>query len=227
MSSSKTKKVRYERGTKQGDSRGSRDSGFGSASDRASLGTGVDDSTTSYHHQRHNIDALQEALDAAYDTIKQLELANQKLNESLSESNKENRQLKREKGTLLDRVEELLVDLKEERKVNERLRRETSPRSATRTTPPPRVELPRTRSDAPLVPQNPPNPFAPLHTRLPPPVNYAPVTLPYVPTTKTYASGPLYSPISPVSTTRSHYSGSTTSSRPKSKDDGKYHLTPL
>lgn len=67
--SSKTKKVHYERGTKTGSHRSSRDSGLGSASDRASLGTGVDDVTDSYQDlQRHDVDALQEALDAAYDT---------------------------------------------------------------------------------------------------------------------------------------------------------------
>lgn len=238
--SSKTKKVHYERGTKGGSHRSSRDSGFGSASDRASLGTGVDDTTSSYQqiHQRHDVDALQEALDAAYDTIKQLESAKEKLSSSLAESNRENRQLKKEKGSLLDRVEELLIDLKEERKANERLRRETSPRSATRTTPP-RVEAPRPRSDGssgarrasvvydlpPLAPQPPPNPFAPLNTRLPPPVTYSQSpTLIYAPTTKPYTAGPVYAPASPGST-RSHYSSSTTSS--KSKDDGRYHLTPL
>ncbi|KUJ22932.1 uncharacterized protein LY89DRAFT_727721 [Mollisia scopiformis] len=237
-----SKRVHYERGTKGGShsQRSSRDSGIGSASDRASLGTGVDDTAFSYQetqNQRRNIDALQEALDAAYATIKQLESSNKKLSDSLADSNKENRQLKKEKGGLLDKVEELLVDLKEERKANDRLRRETSPRSGTRTTPP-RVEAPRHRSDTsssgrrasvvydmpPLAPQPPPNPFAPLNTRLPPVTFTQSPSVTYAPTTMSYTA-PVYAPISPPSV-RSHYSSSSSSSS-HTKNDGKYHLQPL
>lgn len=235
-----SKRVHYERGTKGGShsQRSSRDSGIGSASDRASLGTGVDDTVFSYQtNQRHDVDALREALDAAYATIKQLQSSNKTLSDSLAESNKENRQLRKEKGGLLDKVEELLVDLKEGRKDNDRLRRETSPRSATRTTPP-RVEAPRHRSSTsssgrrastvydmpPVAPQPPPNPFLPIHSV--PPVTYTqPPAVTYAPTTISYPPGPVYARSSPPST-RSHYSTSSSSSS-HTKNDGKYHLQPL
>ncbi|KAE8440446.1 hypothetical protein EG329_007602 [Mollisiaceae sp. DMI_Dod_QoI] len=223
----RTKRVHYERGTKGS----SRDSGIGSS--RASVGTLPDDTPFSYQQiqdQRHDIVALQEALDAAYATIKKLEAGNKKLSDSLADSNKENRQLKKEKGELLDQCDEL-------HKANERLRRETSPRSATRTTPP-RVEAPRYRSEGaslssrrasvvydmpPMAPQPPPNPFAPINTRLPP-VTYAQSPT-YAPTaTSSYDVGPVYVPTSSAST-RSHYSSSTTST--SHGNDGKYHLTPL
>ncbi|KAF8862152.1 hypothetical protein BDZ45DRAFT_211471 [Acephala macrosclerotiorum] len=238
--SSKKKQVHYERGTKGSSGHRSKDSGIGS-SDRASLGTPDESSPFTYQQiedQRHDIDALREALDASYATIKKLEASNKKLSDSLADSNKENRQLKREKSGLLDQVEQLLEDLKEERKANDRLRRETSPRSATRTTPP-RVEVPRPRPrsdslsggrrasvvyDMPMASQPPPtrmdqNPFAPR-----PPVTYTqPLPVTYAPTTMSYNSGPVY--VTSPPSTRSHCSSSTTST--SHPNDGKYHLQPL
>ena len=166
MSSSKhtkeKKKVRYEAGTKPGHShRSSRDSGVGSssASDRASLGT-ANESPFSHQQiedQRHTLSACQNALDAALDKIRQLEATNAKLNNLLTESNKENRLLKKEKRDLLHQVEVLFGDLDDEKQVNERLRRAGSLRTGTaavasvasstktsksekRPTPPPRRE---------------------------------------------------------------------------------------
>jgi chromosome segregation ATPase len=132
MSSSKQKKVHYERGTK-GKGHRSRDSGVGSssASDRASLGTsgGAEDSPFD-EDQRHILSAVQEALDAANERIRHLEAANSSLNAELSDSNKENRIIKREKSELLHKIDRLKKDLADEQDLSDRLRRESSARSA-------------------------------------------------------------------------------------------------
>ena len=252
MSSSRGKKVHYERGTKEGKSHGrhhSRDSGVGSssASDRASLGTSpLDESPFNYRQiqdQRHNLTALQEALDAANEKIRQLQGENAKLNSSLSESNKENRSLKKERIALLNKVDDLEEDLADERKANEKSRRESSPRTGgatpsrteRRPTPPKREHTeprPRRRDDErsqgsysehrttymPTAPQAPPsqNPFmpqSPLSIRTPS-VSYAPTAVAYAPAPVTYSAAPMYS--SPP--------GSATSRYP---NDGGYHPHPI
>jgi hypothetical protein len=143
MSSSKEKRVHYERGTKGSKSshahRSSRDSGVGSssASDRASLGTSPNDEAPFSHqqieNQRRDLSAVHEALDAAYENIRQLEESLARLNESLTESNKENRQLKREKMELMNKVDFLKDELKDEKRLNERVRREGTPRTGAST----------------------------------------------------------------------------------------------
>jgi hypothetical protein len=137
MSSSRTKKVHYEQGTKGNKPHGnrSRDSGVGScsASDRVSLGT-APDSPSPYEDQRNSLGALQEALDAANERIRQLEAAYAKLNDALSESNKANRQLKREKVELRNQVDNLLDDLEDEKRAN-RVAREGDPRSSRERSP--------------------------------------------------------------------------------------------
>jgi hypothetical protein len=149
------KKVHYEPGTKGGKSSHghrsseSRDSGVGSssASDRASLGTspGIDApfSNLDIEDQRSRPRAVHEALDAAYEKIRQLEAANIQLNDQLTDSNKENRALKRERIELLNKVDFLMDDLENATK-NTKSKRETSPRTGgtapkpteRRTTPP-------------------------------------------------------------------------------------------
>jgi peptidoglycan hydrolase CwlO-like protein len=159
MSSSRGKKVHYERGTKGEKSHrhtSSRDSGVGSssASDRASLGTSpLDESPFNYRQiqdQRLSVTALQEALDAANDKIRQLQGDNAKLNSTLAESNKENRAFKKERLELLNKIDDLIDDLEYEKKANEKFRRESSPRTSAaapsktskteRRTTPPRAE---------------------------------------------------------------------------------------
>jgi hypothetical protein len=134
MSAPREKRVHYERGTKGGKSshRHSRDSGVGSssASDRASLGTSPEYdapfSRQQIENQRHSLGAVQEALDAAYEKIRQLEESNARLNESLSESNKENRQLKREKQDLMTKIEFMT----EEKRSRDKSRREATSRTS-------------------------------------------------------------------------------------------------
>jgi len=131
MSSSRPKKVHYERGTKGGRSThrssASRDSGVGSSSDRASLGT--DEDSPSGHRetedQRHILRSVQEALDAALDRIKKQESEINSLDVALRESNRENRLLKREKQDLLNKVDDLMQDLDDQKRVNERLKRDS------------------------------------------------------------------------------------------------------
>ncbi|KAH7410848.1 hypothetical protein BKA64DRAFT_703963 [Cadophora sp. MPI-SDFR-AT-0126] len=140
------KKVHYERGTKGSSHhhRSSRDSGVGSssASDRASLGTTPNNSTpfsnAQIETQRHNLRAVQEALDAANEKIRKYEASTQKLNAALTDSNKENRTLKKEKSDLYLRIEELLDELDEERKRSERYRREAQLSSSSSRNSPPR-----------------------------------------------------------------------------------------
>lgn len=239
MSSMKPKHVHYERGTKgaKGHShRSSRDSGVGSssASDRASLGTAPNEQPFTYQEiesQRHILSAVQEALDAARDEIKALQAHNAQLNDLLAESNKENRLLKREKGELHNRVEDLLYDLEDERKANERLRREASPRNGTANERTSRraIEAPRSQANTterrnshyerpPTVPQAPANPssnpFTPLSSR-PPVVTYAALApVSYAPSTVSYASAPVFAVSHP-------------GHRPQPPNDGRYHLTPL
>ncbi|CZS96310.1 hypothetical protein WAI453_009872 [Rhynchosporium graminicola] len=144
-STSKGKKVRYESGTKGSSSsshhhrssRDERDSGIGSsnASVRASLGTGIAHNSSSLNAseiaaQRHNLRAVQEALDSAHERIRECEVEKANLSAMLSESNKENRLLKKEKSDLCNRVEELLDDLEDEKKRVERLRRGSSERKS-------------------------------------------------------------------------------------------------
>jgi len=165
MFSSKQKKVHYDRGTKGNKSShghrstGSRDSGVGSssASDRASLGTSPekDSRYEIVEDQRYDISAVQNALHAANEKIRRLEAANAQLDGQLTDSNKENRLLKREKGELLRKVENLEDELADERKANEKFRRDTTPRtgaaapSGTRTerrSTPPKKEVRETES---------------------------------------------------------------------------------
>jgi hypothetical protein len=131
MSAPKEKRVHYERGTKGGKPahRHSRDSGVGSssASDRASLGTAPDDETPfssqQIESQRHKLGPLKDALDAAYEKIRQLEASKQRLNESLTESNKENRQLKRERLDLLNKLEFMTEEKRARDKAKDKARR--------------------------------------------------------------------------------------------------------
>jgi hypothetical protein len=255
MSSSRGKKVHYQRGTKgekSHDRHHSRDSGVGSssASDRASLGTSpLDESPFNYRQiqdQRHSLTALQEALDAANERIRQLQSDNSKLNASLAESNKENRSLKKDRIDLLNKVDELIEDLEDERKENEKFRRASSPRTGgsapsasrteRRTTPPKRehTERPRRRDDErsqgsynehrttymPTAPQAPPsqNPFTPLSpiSTRAASVSYTPTAVAYAPAPIAYTTSPIYSSPPP----------SATSSR-FPPNDGKYHLYPV
>jgi hypothetical protein len=141
MSSSRTKKnVDFDRGSKPSKShhhRSSRDSGVGSssASDRASLGTAPDSQFTHQQReeQRQILGAVQEALDAANEKIRQLEAANAKLNSALKESNQENRLLKREKAELHNQLDNANDDLDAQAKVIDKLTREASPKRSEKT----------------------------------------------------------------------------------------------
>lgn len=141
MSSNRNKKnVDFDRGTKPSRShhhRSSRDSGVGSssASDRASLGTAPDSPFTYQQRdeQRQILGAVQEALDAANEKIRQLEAANAKLNSALKESNHENRVLKREKAELHNKLDDAHEDLEGQAKVIEKLAREVSPKRSEKT----------------------------------------------------------------------------------------------
>ena len=135
MSSRTKKNVDFDRGIKPTRShhhRSSRDSGVGSssASDRASLGTAPDSPFTYQQRdeQRQILGAVQEALDAANEKIRQLEAANAKLNSALKESNQENRLLKREKAELHNKLDDANEDLDSQAKVIEQLAREASPK---------------------------------------------------------------------------------------------------
>lgn len=140
MSSSKPKKVSHERGTSKSFSqhkhKSSRDSAIGStsASDRASVGTAVHQDAplkdSELEDQRYNLRVVQEALNAAYDRIKKLEASHTSLNDSLAQSHKENRALKKEKSGLLRENEDLLGAIDD---LNKKLRREASPRAMAAT----------------------------------------------------------------------------------------------
>ncbi|CAL3962599.1 hypothetical protein PZA11_000286 [Diplocarpon coronariae] len=241
MSSPKQKKVHYERGTKSGSHhhRSSRDSGIGSssASDRASLGTAANESSFDSRQietQRHNLRAVQEALDAANDKIRQLEAGAARLNALLADSNKENRLLKKEKSELYNRVEHLKDDLEDVRKSNDRLRRGSNRAS------PPRNSLPRRETEAgsnrserrsrgqqptvyPAAPQPPPNPvpspFLPTLRTSGLPITYAPaVSATYAPSAISYSAAPVFA--------HAALPRRTYHAKPH-PNDGKYHLTPL
>lgn len=137
---SSPKRVHYERGTKGGKyshrNSNSRDSGVGSssASDRASIGTSPDDAPFSreqIENQRHQLGPVHEALDAAYEKIRQLEGSNRSLNESLAESNRENRLMKRERAALLKTIDDFTM--LEEKRSKEKSRREAAPRTGSST----------------------------------------------------------------------------------------------
>jgi len=142
------KKVHYDRGRtkdRQHSHRSRRDSGVssGSASDRASLGPIPDKPFTSQQRddQRQILGAVQEALDAANEKIRQLEAANAKLNTALKESNQENRLLKRKRAELHNELDDAIADLESERRTSRRARdgspsgnREGSPSVPSRRT---------------------------------------------------------------------------------------------
>ena len=253
MSAPKSKKVHYERGTTKGSKHSShhrhhssRDSGVGSssASDRASLGTNPNEyefDERQVEDQRYNLSVVQEALDAANEEIKHLKALNASLNESLAESHKENRTLKKEKIGLHKENKDLVNAIEE---LNSTLKRSPSPRTAAAALNSERRPSSRKGSDsprqmyaeerprpnhgerrssgydytpprAPHPPHNPyPNPFEPRTSG----VSYAsvPTSVAYAPSTASYATSPLYTLASQSSNRHS-----------KQFDDGKYHLQPL
>lgn len=87
--------------------------------------------------------ALQEALDAANDKVRQLEANNARLAASLTESNKEALALTKERLDLEKKNYELMDDLKEQRRFGESLRGEKIASSSTS----------RTERKAPLPPR--------------------------------------------------------------------------
>jgi hypothetical protein len=247
MSSSRTKKnVGFERGTKPAKSHhhhDSRDSGVGSssASDRASLGTAPDSPFTyeQVRNQRQILGAVQEALDAANEKIRQLEAATAKLNTSLTESNKENRLLKREKAELHNELDAALDKIDDQAKIIEKyIRSETSPKrsdktSSTSTRSSHREEkksshrrsssasgrrsswreMPVPLYDRHTPPHTTPNPFTPRAAPLPAATYPAPGPVKYATNQLSYAAGPTFGhPPSPV---RERY------------NDGRYHLSPV
>ncbi|KAG9246913.1 hypothetical protein BJ878DRAFT_477859 [Calycina marina] len=113
---------RIHRGT------GSRGSGIGSSSatDRASAGTSPDKGAPYgiVKEQRYDISVLQNALNAANDRIRYLEADKSHLNKVLTDSNRENRRLKREKGVHLTTIDGLKEDLADEQR---RSRRDATP----------------------------------------------------------------------------------------------------
>lgn len=249
MSSSRTKKnVDFDRGTKPSRShrhRSSRDSGVGSssASDRASLGTAPDSPFTyqQVDDQRQILGAVQEALDAANEKIRQLEAATAKLNASLSESNKENRLLKREKAELHNELDVAHDKIEDQAKIIEQyIRSETSPKrseksSSTSTRSSHREEkrsshrrsssahgrrssstwreMPVPLYDRHTPPHTTPNPFTPRAAPLPASTYKAPGPVAYATNQLSYAAGPTFGhPPSPI---RERF------------NDGRYHLSPV
>lgn len=250
MSSSKQKMEHYEGYTKRPSHRqhGSRDSVIGrsGASDRVSLGTALNEDpfdNRQVKDQRRNLRAVQEALDAAYDRIKHLEISNTSMNESLTNINRENRALKKEKNGLVKENEDLLDVIEN---LNKRLKRESSPRSAAnasaiagpqrkpsiRKPDAPRQQL---RIDEQLlsdhssrrssvyeqthlrsVPQPPPNPHPNPFGPGTPTMTYTsvPPTVSYAPSNASYSTAPLHA-VAPYVSKR------------HSQNDGKYHLRPL
>ncbi|KAH6679738.1 hypothetical protein B0J14DRAFT_305263 [Halenospora varia] len=276
MSSKPSKKVHYSETTKGGKSssserehrshrhshKGSRDSGVGSssASDRASLGTSPNQSpfnSQEIYTQRHNPNALNEALDAANEKIQELEERCARLDSLLSESNKENRTLAREKKNLYDKMDQLSQELEDERDINDELRRQTlgSPRpsaaisantSATRRGGMERRFSRSGPAPPPLVPQPPqnnaPNPFLPQTVQSPtlsraPTVTYAPTptTVAYAPSNVSYASSNVsYAPAPVYTHTQVAKSGSSKKKASEQRqqermypNDGNYHPYPV
>ena len=142
-----SKKIYYSRDPKY--DRASRDSGIGSssASDGASLSdASLHELPFTYRRiqdQRHTVTALQEALDAANNKVRQLEANNARLAASLTESNKEALALTKERLDLEKKNYELMDDLKEQRRFGESLRGEKIASSSTS----------RTERKAPLSPR--------------------------------------------------------------------------
>jgi hypothetical protein len=132
-----TKKVHYEQKIRQTRAyrNVSRDSGVdddSDGSDRASLGT-APDSVLPDDEKRPILSAVQEALDAANEKIRQLEAANATLVIALTEGKKEDRLLKREKARFLDKVDDALDDLVDEEIISGREREGPSKGSGKRT----------------------------------------------------------------------------------------------
>jgi hypothetical protein len=180
---------------------------------------------------------VQEALDAANAKIRQLEAANTKLSIALTESNKENRLLKREKGELLNKLDVAMDTLEDQEKTIDKLAREVSPKRTSEKPPSTstrsnhrdekRPSTSRRRSSwqeipVPLYdrhtprappPNTTPNPFAPLGAPLPAATYPAPGPVAYATNSLSYAPGPRFAhPPSPV---RERY------------NDGRYHLSPV
>jgi hypothetical protein len=138
LSNQKKKKAYFKwstKGWKHRAHRSSRDSGVGSSSafDRASLGT-INESPVTYEQfedQRHTLSSVRDALDAANEKIRALEASYFKLNTALTESNKENRLLEREKEDLFNKIKDLLSALSDEKEINKRLGGDTSPRTGS------------------------------------------------------------------------------------------------
>ncbi|KAJ8063348.1 hypothetical protein OCU04_008576 [Sclerotinia nivalis] len=89
------------------------DSGVGSSSSNSA--TAQVNSTSFYTdaeraEQRQNVRALNEALNTLKDRVKTLELKNRDLEETLAESNREKRELRRERDEFLRTIEELKKD---------------------------------------------------------------------------------------------------------------------
>jgi hypothetical protein len=222
--------------------RSSRDSGVGSssASDRASLGTAPDSPFTyqQVNDQRQILGAVQEALDAANEKIRQLEAANAKLNTALAESNKENRLLKREKADLHNKLDAAIDEIESKEKRIDHLEREMPPRrneekrssTSSRSSREEKEKRSIRRSSSshghrsswrgpvPLYDSHAsagttPNPFAPRGAPLPAQTYHAPGPVAYATDQLSYAAGPTFGhPHSPV---RERY------------NDGRYHLSPV
>ncbi|KAH8784188.1 hypothetical protein F5882DRAFT_404532 [Hyaloscypha sp. PMI_1271] len=125
-----TKKVHDEQGIRQTSAyrNTSQDSGVddgSNGSDRASLGTAPDPVLTG-DEQRAILSAVQEALDAANEKIRQLEAANAKLNIALTKSKKNERLLKRERARWFDTMDDTLDDLEDEEILNGQEREDSS-----------------------------------------------------------------------------------------------------
>jgi len=118
---SSKRNVHYERGTKgrkkEGASpglTGTEDSGYGSNNARPSdrepkMDFDINDAA--------GLRELQEALRAAHETATLLESSNVRLSEELLASNRQRLMLKREKGELLRKIDDLMVDIESEKKV--------------------------------------------------------------------------------------------------------------
>lgn len=198
-------------------------------------------------NQRHNPNALNEALDAANEKIRRLEDNYAELKDQLKDCHRENRLLKQEKMEAMKENDMLKDELAIERRDNDKLRREAHSRPSSTTSnaslhsAAPRDKVSRRLSTSqssrpPLAPQAPqnkaPNPFTPLNERSglpyerpPPQVSYAsstPSTASYAPSSVSYASSNITYAPAPV---YSHHSAST--ARPSSKRASKsYQVQP-
>jgi hypothetical protein len=182
MSSSKEKKnsSKHERGSSSSKPSSSsshkkhhsRDSAIGSsittASDRASVGTAVEDEVftrTTIEEQRYNLNSVQEALDAAYVKIKALEKKNEKLNDELSDSHKEIRTLKKERSGYLKEQQDLIRIIDD---LNAKLDKEPSPRSKAASMARPSSSSAETkeRKPSPTIRNRPAEPTRPRHQEI-------------------------------------------------------------